>query len=279
MRNIKFGIFVLGLIVAIGGAISVIDAQDVRVEQPRRGRGDVMVLDGRGAQLGVSVSDSSGGVRVDEVREDSPAEKAGVREGDLVVEFDGERVRSARQLTRLVQETPDGRTVAMAVMRDGKRQTLQATPESRGDFTFNFDGNEIRSEIERGLREFNLEPREFDFRYDDRGPRRFEYRLPDRVMPLMGSRGRLGVSVQSLTPDLEEYFGAKNGGVLVSSVAQDRPASRAGLKAGDVITSINGRAVRDSGDLMRELADATGDVTIVVLRDKQEMTLKATMER
>ncbi len=278
MKNIKFGIFFVGLVVAIGGAISVIDAQDVRVE-PRRGRGDVMVLDGRGSQLGLSVSDSTAGVRVDDVRENSAAEKAGVREGDLVVEFDGERVRSARQLTRLVQETPDGRTVPMAVMRDGKRETLQATPESRGDFTFNFDGDRLRDEIERGLREFNVEPKQFDFRYDDRGPRRFEYRLPERVMPLMGGRARLGVSVQSLTPDLEEYFGAKNGGVLVSSVAQDTPASRAGLKAGDVITSINGRQVRDTGDLMNELSDASGEVTVVLLRDKQEMTLKATIER
>ncbi len=278
MENIKFGIFFVGLVVAIGGAISVIDAQDVRVE-PRRGRGDVMVLDGRGSQLGLSVSDSTAGVRVDDVRENSAAEKAGVREGDLVVEFDGERVRSARQLTRLVQETPDGRTVPMAVMRDGKRETLQATPESRGDFTFNFDGDRLRDEIERGLREFNVEPKQFDFRYDDRGPRRFEYRLPERVMPMMGGRARLGVSVQSLTPDLEEYFGAKNGGVLVSSVAQDTPASRAGLKAGDVITSINGRQVRDTGDLMNELSDASGEVTVVLLRDKQEMTLKATIER
>ncbi len=278
MKNIKFGIFFVGLVVAIGGDISVIVAQDVRVE-PRRGRGDVMVLDGRGSQLGLSVSDSTAGVRVDDVRENSAAEKAGVREGDLVVEYDGERVRSARQLTRLVQETPDGRTVPMAVMRDGKRETLQATPESRGDFTFNFDGDRLRDEIERGLREFNVEPKQFDFRYDDRGPRRFEYRLPERVMPLMGGRARLGVSVQSLTPDLEEYFGAKNGGVLVSSVAQDTPASRAGLKAGDVITSINGRQVRDTGDLMNELSDASGEVTVVLLRDKQEMTLKATIER
>ena len=63
----------------------------------------------------------------------------------------------------------------------------------------------------------------------------------------------------------------------MSSVAQDSAAAKAGLKAGDVITSINGDRVSDSGDLMRELSDATGEVTIVVLRDKKEMTLKATL--
>jgi serine protease Do len=275
MKNIKFGIFVVALVVAIGAAISVISAQDRRVER----RPNVMVLDGRGAQLGASVSDTDTGVRIDDVRENSPAERAGMQEGDIVVEFDGERVRSARQLTRLVQETPDGRAVNVAVLRNGQRQTLKATPESRGDFAFNFDADRLRDEIERGMRDFNFEPKDFDFRFDDRGPRRFEYRVPERVMPLMGGRGRLGVSVQSLTPDLQEYFGATNGGALVSSVAPDSPASRAGLKAGDVITSINGREVRETGDLMRELADASGEVTIVLLRDRQQMTVKATIER
>ena len=80
----------------------------------------MMVLDGRGSQLGVMVSDvdakaPTGGVKIDEVNEDSPAEKAGIKAGDIVVEYDGERVRSARQFTRLVQETPEGRTVAIGL--------------------------------------------------------------------------------------------------------------------------------------------------------------------
>ncbi len=249
----------------------------------RRGaRGDVFVLDGRGAQLGVRVSDveakaaTERGSRSTRSTRTALPRKAGLREGDVVVEYDGERVRSARQFTRLVQETPDGRTVRIAVLRNGQKQTVDATPEAgRSTWNFGIDGDQIRREIERGLRDYPSEP--FEFRFDDRGPRRFEYRLPERVMPLMGSRGRLGVTVQSLTPELEEYFGATNGGVLVSSVAQDSAAAKAGLKAGDVITSINGDRVSDSGDLMRELSDATGEVTIVVLRDKNELTLKATL--
>lgn len=279
MKNLKFGAFFVGLTLAVGGAVSVINAQDVRVAP--RGRGDVFVLDGRGAQLGVRVSDvdvkaATGGARVDEVDEDSPAEKAGLREGDVVVEYDGERVRSARQFTRLVQETPGGRTVKIAVLRNGQKQTVDATPEAgRHTWNFNIDADHIRREIERGLRDLPAEP--FEFHFDDRGPRRFEYRQPDWVMPYMGSRGRLGVTVQSLTPELEEYFGATSGGVLVSSVARDSAAAKAGIKAGDVITSINGGRVSDSGDLMRELGNATGEVTIVVLRDKKEHTLKATL--
>jgi serine protease Do len=276
MKHIKFGIFFVGLAIAIGGAVAV-TAQDRQVE---RRRPDVMVLDGRGAQLGVRIGDvdtkEPAGARIEQITPDSPAEKAGLREGDVVVEYDGERVRSARQLTRLVQETPGGRTVKITVMRNGQKETVDATPESRVTWDFGFDAGRLRDDIERGLREFRIEPPTFDFHYDDRGPRRFEYRLPERVMP---SRGRLGASVQSLAPELEEYFGASNGGVLVSSVAQDSAAATAGLKAGDVITSINGWRLNDPGDLMRKLGDLSGELTIVVIRDRKELTLKATLGR
>ena len=275
MKNIKFGILCLGLGLVVGAAVSV-TAQD----RTDRRRPNVTVLDGRGAQLGVRVSDvdvkGAPGVRIDDVDQDSPAEEAGLREGDVVVEFDGERVRSARQFTRLVQETPDGRTVKIAVMRNGQKQTLDATPESSVTMDFGIDAERLREQLERSLREFHVEPP--TFRYDDRGPRRFEYRLPERVMPYAGARGRLGVTIQSLTPELEDYFGAKNGGVLVSSVTPESAAARAGLKAGDVITAINGRSVAGSGDLTRALSDLSGEITIGILRDRKEMTLKAELK-
>ena len=256
MKNLKFGAFFLGLTLPVSAAVSVA-AQD-RAE-PRR---DLQVFGFGGSQLGISVSDTTNGVRVDTVREGTPADKAGIREGDLIVEFDGERVRSAMQLTRLVRETAEGRQVPLAVMRDGKRQTLQATPEARG-----LADGDMLDGLERGLRDlpqFRVLPP--IYRYDNR-PRRFEFE----------HRGRLGVTVQSLTPELEEYFGAKNGGALVSSVSQNSAAAKAGVKAGDVITSINGRQISDSDDLTRELRNLSGEVTIVVLRDKKELTLKATI--
>lgn len=251
MKNIKFGLFFLGLTVAVGGAVATAGAQRRFEVRPFEHRDDLMVFTG-GSQLGVRVSDSSSGVRIDDVGEGSPAEKAGLKEGDVVVQFDGERVRSARQFTRLVQETPEGRSVKMAILRGGQNQTLEATPENRS--TFRWDPEDL--------------------------PRRFDFRIPDPGFRFPVSRGRLGVTVQSLTPELEEYFGAKNGGVLVSSVTRDSPAAKAGLKAGDVITSINGDRVADSGDLVRELNDATSDeMTIAVLRDRKAMTLKATITR
>lgn len=292
MKNVKFGVFCLGLAVAVVTVVSSLGAQSRIQVEPRTDR-NVMVLDGRGSQLGVMVSDldakaATTGVKIDEVTQDSAAEKAGIRAGDVVVDYDGERVRSARQFTRLVQETPEGRSVAIGLMRDGKKQTVNATPEN-GRMTWNLGPEMDRAmrEAGRGMREFRFDAPTFDFHFDDRGhepgdrePRRFEYRVPGGMLPyISGSRGRLGVSVQSLTPDLEEYFGAKGGGALVSGVTKESAAAKAGVKAGDVITSINGRRVTDSDDLVRELDDLTGEVTIVLIRDKKEMTLKATLER
>jgi serine protease Do len=300
MKNLKFGVFCLGLIAAIATAVASLAAQPARVQVAPRGDRTVTILDGRGSQLGVMVSDldtkeagTTGGVKIDEVNQDSPAEKAGLKAGDVVVEYDGERVRSARQFTRLVQETADGRSVRIAVLRDGKRQTVDATPESRMGMWNGFNVDQWRDGVERGMREFRFEvprefeklPREFEwapreYANPDNLPRGYSYRIPDMLLPYMnGTRGRLGVTVQSMTRDLEEYFGAKNGGALVSSVTPDSPAAKAGIKAGDVIVTVNGRGVQDSNDLIRELEDATGEVTIVLMRDKKEMTLKATLER
>jgi S1-C subfamily serine protease len=234
----------------------------------------VMVLDGRGSQLGVMVQDSNEGVRIDQVDPNSPASKAGLREGDLVTEYDGERVRSARQLTRLVQETADGRSVRIGIVRGGQKQTVDATPEARSfDWSINIGGDRIRRDVERSmrgldeLRAFRLNPRDFDFRFDD---------LPGLRSP---SRGRLGVTVEPLTAQLQEFFGAKDGGVLVSSVTAGSAAEKAGVKAGDVITTINGDAVRDTNDLIDEINQVSGtELTIGIVRERKASTLKATLD-
>ena len=236
----------------------------------------MMRLAGRGSSIGVRVRDldaddlvkaklqQPGGVLIDEVEEETPAATAGLRSGDVVVEFDGERVRSARHFSRLVQETPDGRTVKATIVRDGSRQTLDVTPstaERFGNRDFMIHLPDFEHEIERGLEAL---PRNFAFDFDwDSSPM------------LVGGRGRLGARLQPLTEQLAEYFGAKEG-VLVSSIEPDSPAAAAGLKAGDVITSVNGRPVDSSRDVTQEIRDAgeSKDVEVGVLRDRKPLTLK-----
>ncbi|MGE3887630.1 MAG: S1C family serine protease [Vicinamibacterales bacterium] len=264
-------------------AVSSLVAQDRgQPEAPERGaRQEMFLLDGRGSRLGVTVRDLEaaevtasvpGGAKIDDVDRDSPADKAGLRAGDVVVEYDGERVRSARQFTRLVQETPEGRQVTLAVLRDGSRQTLTATPEARGlSWNMDIDGERLRREVERGmrgldgLRGWRMDPPAFDFRFDP------------EAWPM--GHGRLGVTLQSLTDQLARYFGASDGGALVTSVREGSPAEKAGLEAGDVITSIDGEAVRDAGDVMSRIRRASADeVTIGYLRDRKAASVKATLE-
>jgi serine protease Do len=223
------------------------------------------VLAGRGGGLGVHIADTDNGVVIEDVEPDSPADKAGLKKSDVFLEFDGERVRSARQLARLVQETPARKTVKAAVRRDGQRKDVDVTPDDRrGDVMISGDFGDYMRDLGRDLG-----------RLGDRLPNfNFDMMLPGTI-----SGRRLGVTVQELTPQLNDYFGVKHG-ILVTNVADSSSASRAGLKAGDVITSVNGRAIDSRMDLQRELRDAPGDeVTIGIVRDKKESSLKAKIDQ
>lgn len=245
---------------------------------------------------------SQSGVVVEEVTKASAAEKAGVKAGDVVVQFDGENVRSAVQMTRLVRESVAGRAAKLGVVRDGRRMDLDVAPEASTD---TFDVAIAPEKLENLEKHLEVVPE---------GGRmyRFERRMPESgqtpppggmwqwrqqmPMPLPeggdlqwfgegGSgnfvfstgRGRLGVRVQELAPELATYFGVKDG-LLVNSVETETPASKAGIKAGDVIGSVNGKAVATTAELVKELADKDGEVTIGVTRDKKPLTLKATLE-
>ena len=290
---------ILGVVVVLAGAGlwvtasgpfgSHVLAQGRQAETgPRR---ELTILDGRGGRIGVSARDLDaseadrqkvqGGVVIEEVQPDSPAEKAGLKRSDVMVEFDGEHVRSARQFTRLVQETASGRTVKATIVRDGRRSDVQITPaESRAADTFLFDrGNRAQNHLgdlgdqlgDLGGRLERLAP------FIERGPFNFNF---DMNLPGLGSsRGRLGVTVDELTNQLATYFGAKDG-VLVAAVTEGSAADKAGLKAGDVITSIVGGRIHSREELTQALRDVKndGEVTIGIVRDKKESSLKAKLE-
>jgi serine protease Do len=240
----------------------------VAFAQGTQGSADLMVLRGGGAYIGVSIRDadsgasdtakSTAGVVVEDVRPDSPAAKAGVQAADVIVEFDGERVRSARQFTRLVQETPPGRTVAATVLRGGQRTNVSITPVAGRGRDVAFDSDRIRADVERALEN-----------------------VP-RVEVFPSARALLGLRVQELTPELAAYFGAKDG-VLVAAVEPDSAAGRAGVRVGDVIASVNGEAIASASELQRRLRGAraggrrdapeTAKFTLGVVREKREMTI------
>ncbi len=234
---------------------------------------ELTVLEGRGGEIGVRISDAtSGGVEITDVQPDSAAARAGLKAGDIIVQFDGERVRSTRQFVRLVQETPSGRTVSATVTRDGKKQDVQiTTSESRGSAMV-IDGDFLRGRL-NGLDELDkLDQLDKLDRLRDL-PFNFDFSLP-----MLAGGSRLGVTAAELTTQLGEHLGAK-GGVLVTSVTDGSPASHAGIQAGDVITSVNGTTVDSRDDLARSLRQSEGEeVTIGIVRDKRAQSVKAKIE-
>ena len=227
---------------------------------------------GRGARIGVTVAEIEGddakqpkaGVVVESVTPGSPAEKAGIKAGDTITEFDGERVRSVIQFSRLVQETPVGRSVAAALSRGGQRVTVNVTPESRS----------LSDDFSMRLLDLPRAARITPTPTPPAAPLALSPRLS-----VFSRGGRLGVTIESLDDQLAEYFGVKEG-VLVKSVTADSVAQKAGLKAGDVITAINGSKVYEMSDVSRLMNRVEGDgsFTVDVMRDKKPVSLKGKVE-
>ena len=241
-----------------------------------------------GSRIGVSVREvddadakrstaEARGAVVEEVTADGPAAKAGIQKGDVIVAFDGERIRSVRQLTRVVQETPAGRPVEAILLRSGQRTTVSVTPGESGQLSF--DGFEDLGEWGRELRS------------------RIAPAVPPAppVPPTPGVRARpaipelefgrsgtaaLGITVGALSPQLAEYFGAKSG-ALVTSVNDESAAAKAGLRAGDVITAVNGESVTAPADVRRRVQALRDDETFTldVIRERKSLTLEGKVTR
>jgi serine protease Do len=209
------------------------------------------------------------GVLVTKVIESSPAARAGLKEGDVILRFNGETVTSARQLNRLISEAAPEQTVRLNISRQGNEQEINATLARRKDFP-SLQGALPPVEMLRGLPQGDA-------------LRALRDGLPkgDNLTFALGTTRRIGVGTAQLTKQLADYFGVTSGrGVLVTSVNENSPAARAGLRAGDVITEVEGQQTGTVGELMRALnRQSEGQVTINIIRDKHQRTLKVTPER
>jgi len=193
------------------------------------------------------------GVEVTMVDQDAPAGKAGIKEHDVILSVNGEKVESVEQLRRIIREIPSGRVVTIGISRDGQPLTLKAQLADR--------------------KVLGPQAGPFKFVMPPIPP------MPDLDLPVsivvVHSSSRTGLMVENLTSQLADYFGAKDGhGVLVRSVEKGSYAEKAGFRAGDVITRVNGEAISDGGDFLHALRSAKANTASVsILRDKREQTL------
>jgi serine protease Do len=236
---------------------------------------DILIGDEGSSWLGVETQDVTSekvkelklpaerGVLLGKIVPDSPAAKGGLKENDVITEINGQRVEGAAQFRRMIHEIPAGRSVQLTVWRDGRSQTLNVT---------------LGQAEERHRVWKHAMPGTFAFRMPEIPP------IPD--IPSMDWSGgvflsgqpRLGIDAEDLSGQLGTFFGAPDGeGILVREVNSGSPAEKAGLKAGDVITSFNGERIRTVGDLREKLSASRGDkektVKLGVLRNKSEISL------
>ena len=220
-----------------------------------------------GSYLGVNLAEIDGararelrlkettGVEITRVEEGSPAEKAGLKPNDVVLEYNGQRVEGMEQFGRLVRETPGGREVKLVISRNGATQTVTATVAARKVRAF---GGNIKDFL----------------------PEMPEIRMPD--MPQVFSVWRspvLGVEADALGPQLAAFFGVKEG-VLVRSVLKDSAAEKAGIKAGDVITKVDGAVVTTPNELSNAAHSASSKriFALELMREHRVMSVNVAVD-
>jgi serine protease Do len=263
---------------------------------------------GEGAYLGVYLEEvtpertkelglkEERGAIVMKVVEDSPAQKSGLKENDVIVSFNGRRVDSVRELQRLLGETPAERTIQIEVVRGGSHQTLTTNLAKRSQKSF-FDDRFFKQNEEAAKRSEEAMKRSEEAlkrsleRSDELKSAQerlrtlppdfgnFSFVNPGEFSFFAGTR--LGISAESLTDQLAEFFGVKDGkGVLVASVEDNSAAAKAGIKAGDVITSIDDQRVDSVSALLKALsAKKEGTLTVTIVRNHSEQTLNVTIEK
>jgi serine protease Do len=211
------------------------------------------------------------GVSLDSIDENTPAGKAGLQKGDVVNEYNGQRVEGVLQFQRLVRETPPGRTVKMTVWRGGKNVSVSVVvgdvasrPGNNPGGNLRFGGapNGPQGALVPGQR--GQAPRDFQ-----RGPGQND------------QAPALGASAIDLSGQLAGYFGVPDGGVLVTEVRANSASEKAGLKAGDVITKLDAERVHNLVELrMQMLAKRDANtVAVTVVRKGSEISLTVSPEK
>jgi serine protease Do len=207
-----------------------------------------------GSYLGVGIQEITGdrakalklpsdtGVEITRVAPDSPAEKAGLKSGDVILQINGIKVESLEQSSKLVRETPVGREVKLEVFRGGASQTIVAKVGEHPQIPGIPDG--------------------------------IGFRMPDVPRVIMGLRSpMLGVEAESIDGQLAQFFGLSDG-VLVRTVMKGSAAEKAGVKAGDVIFKVDDVKVATPAEISARLRAAHGKpIPVVLMRERKEMSL------
>ena len=275
---------------------------DVRVI--RTGTGGEWTVDSDRPFLGVvlTYTDKNGekGAGLMQIVPDSPAARAGLEKGDVIVVLGGAEINAPGDLTGALSDHSAGDDVVVVVDRDGSQKSFTVTlGEQQLSNVFELRGLEGLEGLERleGLEGLNLKLEGLAERLEglheleglegleglkaleglegswvecgDDDDCTIDIQIPKMLIRTMGRRPMLGVSLTETTPDLREHLGAdKDRGVLVSKVLGGMPAEDAGIEVGDLITQVDDDVIRNSRDLIEALHEGAGStVEIEYVRD------------
>jgi serine protease Do len=243
-------------------------------------------FDGDGGYLGVQTAEVTRenfakyglrevrGVAVEKVMEGSPAEKAGIQTGDVIVRFNNEEITSVRKLTRLLGEVSADHEARLTVLRNGGERELTATIGKR--HAPKFEEGSFATQVPFPPGEFPELPKLKQLPRVEALPPG----SPDQPLAWQMRSGRkIGVGVTTLTKQLSDYFGV-TGGVMIHDVRPDSPAAKAGLKAGDIIVDVEGKEVKSEMDVIRAIGEKKeGDISLTIVRDRNRQTIRVTPEK
>lgn len=197
------------------------------------------------------------GIELTMVQEDSPAAKAGLKSGDIVLDYNGQRIEGMESFSRFVRETPPNREVKLRIVRNGQPQSISVITGVRKKPQ---PGDIVRMEVPQIVIP--------------------EPMTPDTPRATMSWRsGMLGIEAEALEGGLAEYFGVKEG-VLVRVVGKGTAAERAGLKCGDVIVKVDDTKVATARQITGAIRAAREkkNFSLTLMREKKEMALSVTLD-
>lgn len=254
-------------------------------------RAFAFAFDGDGSYLGVQTEDVNKdnfskfglngvrGVAIEKVVDNSPAAAAGLQAGDVILRFNGEEITSARKLTRLIGEVAPDHQAKIVISRGGREQEVTATLAKRPAPKFG-EGNFMYRVPMPATPNVAPMPNIQPFPRMET-PRVFG--VPDaegRSFIWRSGEGRMiGIGVTPLTKQLAEHYGVA-GGAMINRVSENSPASKAGLKAGDIIVEVDGKAVKGDLDIIKAInAKKEGDVQLTIVRNGNRQTITVTPEK
>ena len=264
---------VLMLSIALLASVAVAQAGD----DNEKGYLGVMLQDVTPSMAKALQMGDKSGVMINEVIDDSPAEKAGLEDGDVILEFNGKTISDNGDLTKAVRATSPGEEVKVVVLRNGKNKTIEievGKHESKNVFFMSGDGDADAPHFEHfgeGDHKVMIMSGDDDFTWT---------MGEDMSFGFNSDRGYMGVQLDDLNEQMGEYFGVEDGnGALVTEVVEDSPAAKAGLKAGDVIVKVGENDIDSSAALHKAMTDTEPEqlMAVKVMRKGKSKELSITL--